>query len=87
MDDKGREYEIDLYASDTIPLVFEIKSYAEKEDVERFNDKAELFKKGERDKEDRESIYHLGEEQRDNRYLREVRNHSRIVFKTMEKQG
>ena len=42
---KGREYEIDLYASDTIPLIFEIKSYAEKEDVERFNDKAELFKK------------------------------------------
>ena len=42
---KGREYEIDLYASDTIPLIFEIKSYAEKEDVERFNDKAEPFKK------------------------------------------
>jgi hypothetical protein len=26
-------------------LIFEIKSYAEEEDIERFNDKAELVKK------------------------------------------
>lgn len=42
---KGREYEIDLYVTDGESLIFEIKSYAEEEDVERFNDKAELAKK------------------------------------------
>ena len=42
---KGREYEIDLYITDGESLIFEIKSYAEEEDVERFNDKAELAKK------------------------------------------
>ena len=42
---KGREYEIDLYVTDGESLIFEIKSYAEEEDVEWFNDKAELAKK------------------------------------------
>jgi len=42
---KGREYEIDLYITDGESLIFEIKPYAEEEDVERFNDKAELAKK------------------------------------------
>jgi hypothetical protein len=56
---KGREYEIDLYIWGSAPrprkpckgltneesLIFEIKSYAEEDDVERFNDKAELAKK------------------------------------------
>jgi len=42
---KGREYEIVLYITDGESLIFEIKSYAEEEDVERFNDKAELAKK------------------------------------------
>ena len=41
---KGREYEIDII-TDGESLIFEIKSYAEEEDVERFNDKAELAKK------------------------------------------
>jgi len=45
IDPKGREYEIDLYITDGESLIFEIKSYAEEEDVERFNDKAELAKK------------------------------------------
>lgn len=38
----GRTYEIDLYAADGRSFVFEIKSYAEPEDVERFSDKAYL---------------------------------------------
>ena len=38
---KGRCYEIDLCVTDTESLIFEIKSYAEEEDIERFNDKAE----------------------------------------------
>jgi hypothetical protein len=38
----GREYEIDLCITNTESLIFEIKSYAEREDIERFNDKAEL---------------------------------------------
>ena len=42
---KGREYEIDFYVTDGESLIFEIKSYAEEEDVERFNDKAELAKR------------------------------------------
>ena len=42
---KGREYEIDLYVTDGESLIFEIKSYAEEEDVEWFNDRAELAKK------------------------------------------
>ena len=39
---KGRSYEIDLCVTNTECLIFEIKSYAEEEDIERFNDKAEL---------------------------------------------
>jgi len=39
---KGRSYEIDLYITNSEALIFEIKSYAEEEDVVRFNDKAEL---------------------------------------------
>jgi len=39
---KGRSYEIDLCVTNTESLIFEIKSYAEVEDIERFNDKAEL---------------------------------------------
>jgi len=39
---KGRTYEIDLYITNSETLIFEIKSYAEEEDVVRFNDKAEL---------------------------------------------
>jgi hypothetical protein len=39
---KGRSYEIDLCVTNTESLIFEIKSYAEEEDIERFNDKAEL---------------------------------------------
>jgi hypothetical protein len=38
----GREYEIDLCITNEECLIFEIKSYAEGEDIERFNDKAEL---------------------------------------------
>ncbi|MFZ2071271.1 MAG: hypothetical protein WAV32_06720 [Halobacteriota archaeon] len=38
----GREYEIDLCITNEESLIFEIKSYAEEEDIERFNDKAEL---------------------------------------------
>jgi hypothetical protein len=38
----GREYEIDLYITDGECLIFEIKSYAEDDDIENFNDKAEL---------------------------------------------
>jgi hypothetical protein len=41
----GREYEIDLCITNEDCLIFEIKSYAEEEDIERFNDKAELTKK------------------------------------------
>jgi hypothetical protein len=39
---KGREYEIDIWVHNSESMVFEIKSYAEEEDVTRFNDKAEL---------------------------------------------
>ena len=39
---KGRGYEIDLCVTNEESLIFEIKSYAEEEDIERFNDKAEL---------------------------------------------
>jgi hypothetical protein len=42
---KGRSYEIDLCLTNTESLIFEIKSYAEEEDIERFNDKVELVKK------------------------------------------
>ncbi|RCV64212.1 hypothetical protein C5S53_09875 [Methanophagales archaeon] len=42
---KGRSYEIDLCLTNTGSMIFEIKSYAEEEDIERFNDKAELVKK------------------------------------------
>jgi hypothetical protein len=42
---KGRSYEIDLCLTNTESLIFEIKSYADEEDIERFNDKAELVKK------------------------------------------
>jgi hypothetical protein len=42
---KGRSYEIDLCVTNTECLIFEIKSYAEEEDIERFNDKAELARK------------------------------------------
>ncbi|MDI6793177.1 MAG: hypothetical protein QME81_09965 [bacterium] len=40
----GRSYEIDIYAHNSESMIFEIKSYAEPEDVLRFNDKAELVK-------------------------------------------
>lgn len=39
---KGRGYEINLCVTNGESIVFEIKSYAEEEDIERFNDKAEL---------------------------------------------
>jgi hypothetical protein len=39
---KGREYECDIVAVDGEAIVFEIKSVAETEDVERFADKARL---------------------------------------------
>ncbi len=42
---KGRSYEIDLCLTNTESIIFEIKSYAEREDIERFNDKAELAEK------------------------------------------
>ncbi|MEW6482956.1 MAG: hypothetical protein AB1397_08220 [bacterium] len=45
MGKKGKSYEIDLYVHNSYALVFEIKSYAETDDVERFNDKAEIAKK------------------------------------------
>jgi len=38
----GREYEIDLCITDGENLIFEIKSYAEDDDIENFNEKAEL---------------------------------------------
>lgn len=38
----GREYEIDLCITNGESLIFEIKSYAKDEDIEGFNDKAEL---------------------------------------------
>jgi len=41
---KGRSYEIDLYGYNGESIIFEVKSYAEEEDVLRFNDKAELAK-------------------------------------------
>ncbi|MEW5766814.1 MAG: hypothetical protein AB1797_04195 [bacterium] len=40
----GRDYEIDIYAHNSESIIFEVKSYAEPEDVVRFNDKAELVK-------------------------------------------
>jgi len=59
---KGREYEINLYITNGESLIFEIKSYAEEEDVERFNDKAELAKKKLNLKEEsEEGDYHIGE--------------------------
>jgi len=48
LDDKGligragREYEIDLCITNGESMIFEIKSYAEDDDIEYFNDKAEL---------------------------------------------
>jgi len=39
---KGRSYEIDLCIKNEEWWIFEIKSYADAEDIERFNDKAEL---------------------------------------------
>jgi hypothetical protein len=41
----GREYEIDLYVTNEECLVFEIKSYAKADEIENFNEKAELVKK------------------------------------------
>ena len=38
----GREYEIDLCITDGESMIFEIKSYAKDDDIENFNDKAEL---------------------------------------------
>ena len=38
----GREYELDMCITDGECLIFEIKSYAEDDDIEHFNDKAEL---------------------------------------------
>ena len=38
----GREYGIDLCITDGESLIFEIKSYAEDDDIENFNEKAEL---------------------------------------------
>jgi hypothetical protein len=38
----GREYEIDLCVTNAESLIFEIKSYAEDDDIENFNEKAEL---------------------------------------------
>ena len=38
----GREYEIDLCITNGESMIFEIKSYAEDDDIENFNDKAEL---------------------------------------------
>ncbi|MBL7117451.1 MAG: hypothetical protein ISS94_01515 [Candidatus Syntrophoarchaeum sp.] len=38
----GREYEIDLCITNGESMIFEIKSYAEDDDIENFNDTAEL---------------------------------------------
>jgi hypothetical protein len=40
----GRSYEIDMVVTNGETWIFEIKSVAEPEDIERFNDKAELAK-------------------------------------------
>ena len=45
MKKSDERFEIDLCLTNTESLIFEIKSYAEEEDIERFNDKAELVKK------------------------------------------
>ena len=42
MKKSDERYEIDLCITNEDCLIFEIKSYAEEEDIERFNDKAEL---------------------------------------------
>ena len=42
---KGKEYEIDIILKDGECYVFEVKSCPDKEDVERFYEKAELAKK------------------------------------------
>ena len=41
----GRSYEIDLCLTNEECLVFEIKSYAKPDEIENFNEKAELVKK------------------------------------------
>jgi len=41
---KGRDYEFDILMHNGETAIFEIKSYAETEDVLRFNDKVELAK-------------------------------------------
>ncbi|MBT9149095.1 MAG: hypothetical protein DDT28_00515 [Dehalococcoidia bacterium] len=38
----GRKYEIDLYVTNSSAMIFEIKSYGDREAVERFSDKARL---------------------------------------------
>jgi len=38
----GREFEIDLCITDGESLIFEIKSYVKDDDIENFNEKAEL---------------------------------------------
>jgi hypothetical protein len=45
MKKRDERFEIDLCITNEECLIFEIKSYAEEEDIERFNDKAELAKK------------------------------------------
>ena len=42
MKKSDERFEIDLCITNEECLIFEIKSYAEREDIERFNDKAEL---------------------------------------------
>lgn len=42
---RGEEYEIDMYISNSETLLFEIKSYGDREAVEHFNDKVEMAKK------------------------------------------
>ena len=42
MKKSDERFEIDLCITNEDCLIFEIKSYAEEEDIERFNDKAEL---------------------------------------------
>jgi len=38
----GRTYEVDIVATNGESWIFEVKSVADEEDIERFNDKAEL---------------------------------------------
>ncbi|MFW0860258.1 MAG: hypothetical protein AAGB97_08950 [Dehalococcoidia bacterium] len=38
----GRKHEVDLYITDSSAIIFEIKSYGDREAVERFSDKARL---------------------------------------------